>query len=88
MKAASKPVKTKSPVTRVESRSLEMKGKLYHDLRTPLTVMRMTLDLFELSLEYKAGGKKTADTLKMMNKQIDILIKKIAAAEKSSKPVR
>ncbi len=56
--------------------------KFIHDLKTPLSVMRMNLDLFELSEEYKLGEKKASDTVKMMNKQIDALLLILSEFEK------
>ena len=58
-------------------------SKFCHDLRSPLSIMRMNLDLFQLSDEYKNGGEKTVEFIEKINNQIDILIEKIAEEEKN-----
>ncbi len=51
-------------------------AKFTHDLRTPLSVMRMSLDIFEMSKEYKKG-RKVKDFMKTIDKQLDKLLELI-----------
>ncbi len=48
-------------------------AKFMHDLRTPLSVMRMSLDIFEMSKEYKKS-RKVNELIKTMDKQLDKLL--------------
>jgi signal transduction histidine kinase len=54
-------------------------AKFTHDLRTPLSVLRMNLDLYELSKEKTA--EKTEEFVKAVNKQVEELLKIIQEFE-------
>lgn len=52
-----------------------------HDLRTPLTVMKMHMEVFDMMKEY-GDERKTKALLKMLTKQIHRFGKLIADFEK------
>jgi signal transduction histidine kinase len=54
-------------------------AKFTHDLRTPISVIRMSIDVFELSQDEKS--KKIEDLIKNINKQVESLLKIIQEFE-------
>ncbi len=71
--------RTKKPAKKDE----EKMKKLFHDLRTPLAVMRINLDLIRLSEEYKTTPSKIKKLIKATGTQIDVLVEKISKGEKT-----
>lgn len=50
-------------------------SKLLHDFRGKLSVMKMTIDLFKMSDEYKVGGKEIKNFIKNLDDQIVKIVK-------------
>lgn len=55
--------------------------KLCHDLRNPLSVMKMSTDIYAMSNEFKTTTPKVHKLIETINKQIDILTQRISEEE-------
>ncbi len=53
-------------------------AKFCHDIRNPLTILRMNLDLFVLSPEYKKESKEVKKFVDIVEKEVSILISKVS----------
>lgn len=59
----------------------EMFSQFCHDLRTPLTVMKINIDLLKMAASQKLDKAKLLDFIKSMNKEIDHLVSTLSKAE-------
>ncbi len=55
--------------------------KLCHDIKNSLAVLRINLDLFVNSEEYDEGKAKTKKFVKLIDKQVSVLTKKLSQAK-------
>jgi len=61
--------------SKTENKTKEEIGKLYHDLRTPLTVMKCNIELLLLGKDQKKMGPELLKTIDILNKEIDRMTK-------------
>ena len=61
--------------SKTENKTKEEIGKLYHDLRTPLTVMKCHIELLLMDKDKKALDSEALTTIKILEKEIDRMTK-------------